>query len=358
MAYTTIDKSSLYFNTLTYTGTGSTNTKTGVGFQPDWIWIKNRSGTEDHLLMDVVRTFAVNKGLRSNGSDEEGGVSTSTFGYPVATSDGFTATAGSTNSKLVNDSGDNYVAWNWRAGNSQGSSNTDGSINTTYTSVNTTSGFSIIKYTGNSTSGATIGHGLGAVPKVFLCKKTNSAGDNWAMYHHSLGNTISMTLNSTTSTIINAKWWNNTTPTSSVIYLGNGTEVNGNTDTFIGYAFAEKTGFSKFGSYTGNGNADGAFIYTGFKPGWIMIKRYDSGTEDWNIWDSKRIGYNISGNDKLYANLNSAELTTENAIDILSNGFKLRSTNGGFNGSGSSYIYMAFAEAPLVGSNNIPCTAR
>jgi hypothetical protein len=266
MAYTTIDKSSLYFNTLTYTGTGSTNTKTGVGFQPDWIWIKNRSGTEDHLLMDVVRTFAVNKGLRSNGSDEEGGVSTSTFGYPVATSDGFTATAGSTNSKLVNDSGDNYVAWNWRAGNSQGSSNTDGSINTTYTSVNTTSGFSIIKYTGNSTSGATIGHGLGAVPKVFLCKKTNSAGDNWSMYHHSLGNTISMTLNSTTSTIINAKWWNNTTPTSSLIYLGNGTEVNGNTDTFIGYAFAEKTGFSKFGSYTGNGNADGAFIYTGFKP--------------------------------------------------------------------------------------------
>ena len=134
--------------------------------------------------------------------------------------------------------------------------------------------------------------------------------------------------------------------------------VDGDSSQEILYVFAQKKGYSKFGTYTGNGNADGAFIYTGFKPGWIMIKRYDAGTEDWNMWDSKRIGYNISGNDKLYANLNSAELTTENAIDILSNGFKLRSTNGGFNGSGSSYIYMCFAEAPLVTSGNIPATAR
>ena len=355
MAYTTIDKSSLYFNTLAYTGTGSTNTKTGVGFQPDWIWIKNRSGTEDHLLMDVVRTFAVNKGLRSNGSDEEGGVSTSTFGYPVATSDGFTATAGSTNSKLVNDSGDNYVAWNWRAGNSQGSSNTDGSINTTYTSVNTTSGFSIIKYTGNSTSGATIGHGLGAVPKVFLCKKTNSAGDNWAMYHIGTGNTISMTLNSTTSTIINAKWWNNTTPTSSVIYLGNGTEVNGNTDTFIGYAFAEKTGFSKFMSWSGNGSTDGTFLYTGFKPAFFIYK-VTSGAGGWGMLDNKRDTINPVDN-TISAHANSAE-AADHDVDFLSNGIKLRSAGGDINASGSSYIGMAFAEAPLVGSNNIPCTAR
>ena len=346
MAYTNIDKSSLHFNTKLYTGTGSSNAITGVGFQPDWVWIKRRSATSSNQLFDAVR--GVTKRLFSDSNEAE---STSATTLTSFDSDGFTV---STHTGL-NGSSDTYAAWNWLA-NGSGSANTDGSISSTV-SASTTSGFSIVKYTGNLTSGANIGHGLGVKPAMIIIKNLD-ATESWLCYHTSLGATKHIKLNVTEAAGTATSRFNDTEPTTSLFTVGNDPQTNGNSNDMIAYCFAEKKGFSKFGSYTGNGNADGAFIYTGFKPGWIMIKRYDSGTEDWNIWDSKRIGYNISGNDKLYANLNSAELTTENAIDILSNGFKLRSTNGGFNGSGSSYIYMAFAEAPLVGSNNVPCTAR
>jgi len=350
MAYTTINKSTDYFNTKLYTGTGSSNAITGVGFQPDWVWIKNRSAAEAHSLYDAVR--GTQKVIYSNLANAQ---ATETNGLSSFNSDGFTV--GSSGS--INGSSQNIVSWNWLA-NGQGSANTDGSINTTYTSANTTSGVSIIQYTGNSTSGATIGHGLGAVPKVFFCKKTNSSGDNWSMYHVGTGNTISMTLNSATSTIINSKWWNNTTPTSSVITLGNGTEVNGNTDTFIGYAFAEKQGFSKFGSYTGNGNANGPFLFCGFKPAFIILKNTVDAAKNWEMLDNKRPSTQNPADDILFPDTADAESAsqTDRLVDFVSNGVKIRGNSAQMNANGQKFIYLAFAEAPLVGSNNVPATAR
>ena len=352
MPYTNINKSSLYFNTLTYTGTGSTNTKTGVGFQPDWIWIKNRSGTEDHLLMDAVRTFAVNKGLRSNGSDEEGGVSSSTFGYPVATSDGFTATAGSTNSKLVNDSGDNYVAWNWKAGTTgSGTTGGSGTAKSYSYSVNTTSGFSIVKYEGNGTNNHQIPHHLGAVPKMIIFKNEQN-GYGWDVYHDvSMGNAKRMYLSASNAEASATNFLNSTTPTSTYINLGDAGHTNHSGTSHIAYVFAEKTGYSKFGSYTGNGNADGTFVYLGFKPHFFLIKRVDS-AEDWIMTDSKR-GYPQTWNYVL-ASTNAAEASGL-PYDFLSNGVKFRGATQ--NVSGATFLYMAFGQS-LVGSNNVPCTAR
>ena len=354
MPYTNINKSSLYFNTLTYTGTGSTNTKTGVGFQPDLIWIKNRSGTEDHLLMDAVRTFAANKGLRSNGSDEEGGVSTSTFGYPVATSDGFTATAGSTNSKLVNDSGDNYVAWNWKAGTTgSGTTGGSGTAKSYSYSVNTTSGFSIVKYEGNGTNNHQIPHHLGAVPKMIIFKNEQD-GYGWDVYHVSMGNAKRMYLSASNAEASATNFLNSTTPTSTYINLGDAGHTNHSGTSHVAYVFAEKTGFSKFGSYTGNGSNDGSYIHLGFKPAWLMIKR-TSTAEDWVMHDNKRDPHN-EVNSYLLASTSNANTTASVELDFLSNGFKFRTSSQ--NTSGENYIYMAFAEAPLVGSNNVPCTAR
>ena len=354
MAYTTVNKSTDYFNTFAYAGTGSTNTKTGVGFKPDWIWVKNRSDSEDHLLMDVLRTFASGKGLRSNGTDEEGGVGTSARGWVVATSDGFTTNSGSSNSNLVNDSGNNYVAWNWKA-NGLGSSNTDGSINTTYTSANTTSGFSIIQYTGNATAGATIGHGLGKVPKMIIFRRYAQA-ENWGVYFSALGNTKSLNLNLTGAEATDANFLNSTTPTSSLITLGTSVLSNAS-NPMIAYAFAEIPGFSKFGLYEGNGNFNGPFVYTGFKPSFIMVKAKGQ-TESWYINDNKRPGYNTN-NYYLNPNTNSAEGTsTTLATGLLSNGFKPFNTDTSMNTSGQGYVYMAFAENPLVSTNGNAATAR
>ena len=337
-----------YFNTKLYTGNGSTNAITGVGFQPDMCWWKMRSGTEDHALGDAVR--GAEYIVKPNSTD---GQAQSASYFASFDSDGFTLGSDT----KTNGNGSTYASWNWKA-NGQGSSNTDGSINTTYTSANTTSGFSIIKYTGNSTSGATIGHGLGAVPKVFMCKKTNSSGDSWRVYTAMTGNQSQLALDQTSAADSgNTSMWNSTTPTSSLITLGNHTGVNGNTDTFICYAFAEKTGFSKFGSYTGNGNADGTFIYTGFKPAFVMIKN-TSATESWYIVDTKRPGYNTN-NYYLLPNSSGAEGTsTSLATSLLSNGFKIENSDTSMNTSGQTYIYMAFAEAPLVSSNGVAATAR
>ena len=350
MAYTTINKSTDYFNTKLYTGNGGTNAITGVGFQPDWVWIKNRNTTGWHNLLDVIR--GTGKTIYSNRTDAEGN-------YPSALSsfdsDGFTVG----NNGDTNGNGNGIVSWNWKA-NGTGSANTDGSINSTV-SVNTTAGFSIVSYTGNGTAGATIGHGLGNVPKMIIIKQYSSNGgtENWGVYHQSLGNTDGLFLNTTGSTVGTNTFWNNTTPTSSVFTLGNSDVVNNNTVSYIAYCFAEKTGYSKFGKYTGNGNADGTFVYTGFKPAWVMFKKTNSATSaDWQIQDAKRPSYNPLPY-YLEANTSNAEVdwTSNFPLDFLSNGFKFRSSGSQANNSGDTYIYMAFGQS-LVGSNNVPCTAR
>ena len=350
MAYTDIDKPSDYFNTKLYTGNGSTNAITGVGFQPDWVWIKDRDNANDHKLYDGVR--GATKYLISNSTAAE---ATQANGLTSFDSDGFTlGSYGGTNGS-GGGSGPNFVSWNWLASNTT-ASNTDGDITSTV-SANTTSGFSIVSYTGTANSSDTVGHGLGAVPKMIIIKRRDDAGGtNWCVYHVSNNNTKVMFLESTSAGISNIRYWNNTTPTSSVFSIGNDDSLNASGGSFIAYCFAEKKGFSKFGSYTGNGSADGTFVYTGFKPAFIMVKDYTTAGNNWFIWDNKRDGYNVI-NRYLRPNLSDAEGYYE-AIDILSNGFKNRNTSGSANGSGTGYIYMAFAENPFVTSGGIPTTAR
>ena len=340
MAYTTINKSTDYFNTVTYTGTGSSNSVTGVGFQPDWVWGKQRSGTNSHELYDAVR--GVNKIIYSDLTDAEG---TNSNGVSAFNADGFTV-AGNTS---INLSGQSIVAWNWKAGGA-GSANTDGSINSTV-SANTTAGFSIVTYTGTGAN-ATVGHGLGTAPK-FIVTKCRSDTSDWMVYYGDA--TDFLKLNTTAATEDLSTVWNDTSPTNTVFSLGNNGDVNTNGRTMVAYCFAEKTGYSKIGSYKGNGNANGAFVYTGFKPSWIMIKRTDD-TDTWTIYDNKRTGFNVDNN-PLFANDTAVE-STDDDLDLLSNGFKIRRNSGRVNTSGGNMIYMAFAEAPLVGSNNIPATAR
>ncbi len=361
MAYTTINKSTDYFNTKLYTGNGGTQSITGVGFQPDWIWTKGRSGTfsaESHTLYDAVR--GVTKELRSDVTNAE---STNSNGVTSFDSDGFGSGAGAG----INGSSTTYVAWNWKA-NGAGSANTDGSISSTV-SANTTSGFSIVKYTGNGTAGATIGHGLGSAPKMIILKEINITGV-WLTWHTGISINGQIQLQSTAAVYNpgNNIYWNSTLPTSSVFSVGTSGASNGSGTDYIAYCFADVQGFSKFGSYTGNGNADGTFVYTGFKPAFVMIKCSSSSGSytSWSMFDTTRQTFNVNAGKTLYANKNSAEgvrgngsdsSTTIPGIDMLSNGFKCRVLNDEVNNT-ADYIYMAFAEAPLVGSNNVPCTAR
>jgi len=347
MAYTTINKPTDYFNTKLYTGNDTGQSITGVGFQPDWVWIKSRSDTNQHNLFTPLYTGF----LESDTSDAVNGVTNGVTAYGA---DGFTVG----NRDAVNDNNLNFVSWNWKAGGGAGSANTDGSINTTNTSVNTTAGFSICKWSGTGSAG-TIGHGLGAVPKMIICKNTDTAV-NWIVYHNKLDASAPqdkyIELNATTG-LQDYPMWNDTAPTSSVFSVGSDIATNKSGSPMIAYCFAEKQGYSKFGSYTGNGNADGSFIYTGFKPAWVMIKRTDD-TANWSIVDVKRDTYNSA-----IKRLNADQSNTENTsldpfVDIISNGFKLQASSAAFNGSGGSYIYMAFAEAPLVGTNGVTAKAR
>ena len=352
MAYTTIDKPTDYFNTVLYTGNNSSSHSiTGLDFQPDWVWIKPRNGTDGHVLTDSVRGAL--KRLRSEGTNAEDTLSGSLSSFD---SDGFTVG----NAGEVNSSSYNFVAWNWLASNTT-ASNTDGSI-TSSVSANTTSGFSIVSYTATGST-ATIGHGLGAVPNWILVKKrAGGTARDWAVYHSantSAPETEILYLNNTDATADSSVYWNDTAPTSSVFTVGTGNEVNESSgNTYIAYCFAEKKGYSKFGSYTGNGNADGTFVYTGFKPAFVMTKR-SSNTENWYIIDNKRSPFNPPLN-ALSPNLSHAEDTnaTGRIQDFLSNGFKLRTSDTAVNGSGDSYIYMAFSESPFVTSLGIPTTAR
>ena len=346
MAYTTIKKPSDYFNTKLYTGNGTSQSVTGVGFQPDLIWVKERSSTSSHQLVDAVR--GVYRRLIPNGTNAESDDSGSPNDFNSFDSDGFSILAGG----AVNENSQTYAAWNWLANNTSGSSNTDGSITSTV-SANTTSGFSIVSYTGTG-SVATIGHGLGTTPSMMILKSRDNGTLNWLVYHKSIGNTGALYLDLTNGTQTISAFWNNTSPTSSVFTIGTGGTPNNSGDNYIAYCFADVKGFSKFGSYVGNGETpNGTFVYTGFKPAFVMGKA-TSGTENWFMNDNKRLGYNDK-NYRLYPNLSNSEATDSN-MEILSNGFKLNTANGNSNGVGKTYIYMAFAAEPLVGDN--PATAR
>ena len=342
-----INKPNLHFNTLlrtgNYSGGGGTTAITGVGFAPGLMWEKKRNGTSIHSWLDQVRGNG--KQLQS----ESTGAETTTSQYASIDSDGFT----------VNNSGDyggsdNLVSWHWKA-NGAGSSNSDGSTTATV-SANTTAGFSIVSWTGTG-SATTLGHGLGTTPQVILVKNRSEVY-GWQMYHPGLGgNNKYISINSSDAVATDTASWNNTAPTSSVFSVGASDANNKNTNNIIAYCYAEKKGYSKFGSYIGNGNANGRFVYTGFKPAFVLIKNITDAGELWEMFDNKRIGYNPK-NHRLYASTNDAEDTSAERLDLLSNGFKIRTTGSHVNESGDTMIYMAFAENPIIGSNNIPATAK
>ena len=333
-----------YFNTVLYTGNDTDDRAiTGVGFQPDLTWIKLRNLTQQHELFDAVR--GANKPISSNATDAE---TTATNKLKSFDSDGFTLGTSTSVNKIYN-----YASWNWLA-NGSGSANTDGSISSTV-SASTTSGFSIVTYTGTGSVG-TIGHGLGTAPSVVICKQRN-ATQQWINYHKAIGATKYLHLNATDASATSSTVWNDTDPTSSVFSVGTAVNCNGSGNTYVAYCFAEKKGFSKIGSYVGNGNADGAFIYTGFKPAMVIVKCSSAGSTDWIITDNKRGTFNPAG-ERLYPNLNSAEDASGDYFNYFSNGFKFNENVNLWNTSGATYIYMAFAEEPLVSSNGVPAVAR
>jgi hypothetical protein len=355
----TIADGSAYFQATTYTGAGyptEVNQSGNSTFQPDFVWVKRRNGATTHDLFDAVR--GVSSQLYSNLTNAEGTVSNA-ISFDA---DGFTAAAdpitGDTGS-----SGNTFVGWQWLAANGT-ASNTDGSITSTV-SANTTAGFSVIGYTGNATSGATIGHGLGVAPAMVITKsRDNGTGRNWAVYHSALGPTKYLELDNTNLANVGSTRWNNTAPSSTVITLGSQQTTNDSGAAMIAYAFAEVEGFSKFGSYTGNGSLDGPFVWCGFRPSFLMVKRTDVAS-DWFMLDNQRPGYNVIGGGgvgQLPANLTYAEssLSTYAIVDFLSNGFKVRHdmTYGYWNASGGTYIFMAFAEHPLGGDGVAPVPAR
>ena len=459
MAYTTIDKPTDYFNTKLYTGNGGTQSITGVGFQPDWTWIKERDDTPDHKLIDSVR--GVTKTLESNNSDAEG---TLTTGITSFDSDGFSLGAnGSTNG-----SSDLFVSWNWLAGGTApaitytvkvvsdsgnkyrfddfgtsavtldlqeggtytfdqsdssnsghplrfsttsngthgggseyttgvtvtgtpgnagaktvitvaasaptlyyyctnhslmggqantnslfGSSNFSGSIQSTV-SAGTTQGFSVVSYTGTG-SNTTVGHGLSQEPDLMIFKNRDGA-DDWSVYHQSLGNTNYLLLNTNGASSSSSSRFNNTSPTSSVFTISTSGDVNNSSDKYIAYCFAEKKGFSKFGSYTGNGSTDGAFVYTGFRPAFLAIKGTGS-NQEFPIFDSAREPTNDGTLKSVWTNLYNSE-SSGYALDFLSNGFKVRNTGSTLGSSGQLYTYICFAESPFVNSSGVPTNAR
>ena len=338
MAYTTINKSTDYFNTKLYTGNATARTISEIGFQPDWVWGKSKTNTENYSLFDAVRGagYDIKSDVTNAQASNTGITAFNSDGYVLGTADS------------LNSNGQSFVTWNWKA-NGQGSSNTDGSVNTTYTSVNTTAGFSISKYT-NPASGSpfTIGHGLGSPPKMVIIKNL-SAAQTWGVWNTGIAFGKYLRLDSTateaSANLVTAT--SNTTFSTYQDHHSTGNEL-------IAYCFAPIKGFSAMGSYTGTANADGAFVYTGFKPAWVLIKN-TAATEAWFLYDNKR---GLNGSMKaLFPDENAAEGGAADNIDLLSNGFKLR-TAGAILNSNANFIYLAFAEAPLVGSNNVPANAR
>ena len=340
-----------HFNATAYTGNGSsghsiTNDANSGNFQPDMLFIGPRSNGDNHVMWDVARGVTQRLKANEDSAEDTDGTAQLTF-----ETDGFDL---DTTDPNFNGSGRTYVAWQWKTQGGAGSSNTDGSINTTTTSLNSTSKFSVSTYTGTG-SNATIGHGLGTAPTVVWIKRRDSSA-GWAVYHSGLASTSKyLKLNNTDAEASSSSYWNTTAPTSSVISIGTDDAVNASSGTYVAYAFAEVEGYSKFSKFTGNGSTDGAFIYTGFKPACVIIKRFNS-TGDWVIIDNQRVGLNPDNND-LDINNKDGEGTND-YIDILANGFKCRSSDSNVNADSSTYVVMAFAEMPFGGADISVATAR
>ena len=350
MAYSSIVKPEDYFNTKLWTGNGGTQSITGIGYAPDFVWIKKRTDADGARIFDTVRGAA--KGIFTNSTQAE---TTVTSELSAFDSDGFTLGA----SDAVNGNTKSYVSWNWLGANGT-ASNSDGSVASTV-SANTTAGFSIVTWTSlASGSNYTVGHGLGSAPAMIILKGRHES-NNWMVYHHkntSAPETDYLMLDDTAATA-DYPVWNDTAPTSSVFTCGtwSGFDAGG---TMVAYCFAEKKGYSKFGKYTGNGQAlrGGPLIYLGFKPAFVLLKE-SSSVENWLLMDNKRLGYN-KRNELIFPNLNNAE-QAHDRIDLVSNGFKVNDNDGSINQNNETYIYMAFAENPFVANDSgtaVPVTAR
>jgi hypothetical protein len=340
--YTAVDKSTDYFDTQLYTGNGGTTTVTGVPFEPDMSWLKNRSALGDHEIYDKVRGATYRVYPNSSAAQDS-----LAQGLQAWTSDGFRVG----NNSAINGNGNNLVSWNWLA-NGNGASNTNGSINTIKTSASTASGFSISTYTGTETA-ATIGHGLGVAPTAIWVKKI-SASEQWFCWNKGLtsaGGFLKLDVTNAAATNNTAFPWN---PQATTFGISTDGATNGNGVTYYALCFAEKQGFSKMGSYLGNASTNGAFIYCGFKPAFVLIKN-TAATEAWFLYDNKR-GVNGAMN-ALFPDENAADGGAADNIDLLSNGFKLR-TAGAILNSAATFIFMAFAENPFVTSTGIPTPAR
>ena len=345
MAYITFQPSD-YFNAKLYDGNGSTNAQTGVGFEPDLIWIKNRDGgggSHDHYLFDQVR--GVTKYVRSNVANAEGTAS----GVTAFDSDGFTLGS----SDGMNENGRTFVSWNWRASGTSGSTNSDGTISSTV-SANTTAGFSIVKYTGTGSNG-TVGHGLGSNPPAFIIvKRYDSGTKSWVVQVKGIN--AAAHINETTA--FTGSWsdyWNSTHATTNVFAVGTGSggsNVSGGTH--IAYCFSNVKGHQKAGIYKGNGNADGSFVYCGFKPNFVFIKN-TAATAQWQMRDGQR---GVNGAIKTLYSDSGEQETSGDTIDLCSNGFKIRNNSSVQNSNGTNYVFLAVAETPFVASNGDPVTAR
>jgi len=355
MAYTTIDDPSAHFNIKLYTGDGNddrsiTNSANAGDFQPDWLWIKQRNTTRHHMLVDSNR--GATKHLSTSLTNGE---STNANGVQAFESNGFEL---GTDTDVNQDSG-TYVAYQWKANGGTTSSNSDGSITTTV-QANQTAGFSIVTYT-SAAGGQTIGHGLGAVPELYIIKERSTNGDDWFVYSKHIGEGKKLRLSGANAAESDTNIWQNTAPTSAVASLqndGGGVNQNsGGNQTYVGYFFTPIKGFSRFGFYRGNGGSDGTFVYTGFKPAYVLTRCTSDNTDGWAVFDHKK---DVDNPLEFYefVNNSSGEGSGTDRVDFLSNGFKWRQSGSSWNGDGRDHIYLAFAENPYVTSGGVPTTAR
>jgi hypothetical protein len=342
-----------YFNTVTWTGNGSTggNAITGVGFQPEFVWVKQRNGTAGHVVHDIVRGTQTGGYIpiapsATNAESDYGPAFLTAYGAITSLdSDGFTVVDGNLSTDNYNGSGDTYVAWNWLAGGTA-SSNTDGSVTSTV-SANTDARFSIVTHTGTGST-ATVGHGLGVKPDLII-HKNRDAVQNWKVYHSSLGATKALELDNTAAAATTSAPFNNTEPTSTVMTVNNN-QNNQSGDSIVSYVFANTDGYLKAGSYIGNGSTDGPFVYTGFRPAWVMIKKSSASGTSWQMYDNKRDIDNVVEN-RLIAEASNAEGVGSDKVDFLSSGFKLRENASTTNASGATFVYLCFAEQPFKYAN-------
>ena len=347
MAYTAINDPSKYFQTDAYTGEGNGTVITNDGnsdLQPDLVWFKRSGGLGYHQVVDSTRGGTAR--IWANNSGAEGSPQSHIASFD---SDGFTC--GSSTDLAP---ADTCVAWQWKANGGSTSSNTSGTITSTV-QANTTAGFSIVTYTGNDTDPATYGHGLGAVPHFIMTKRRNAA-NSWVVYNRSLGADKSLFLD--LDIAVESSSFYQETPTSTLITINDHGNINGGSGaTYVSYIWSEKQGYSKFGQYIGNNNVDGTFVYTGFKPAWIMVKEKGA-TRNWGIADPDELQLRNGGvTNALFPNQNYGQDANER-VDIYSNGFKLKTTSTTWNTSAGTFIFAAFAERPFVSSEGIPCTAR